>query len=147
PGDVGLSERWERQRGCPGAAYPDTAWHCFWLDTRRKGARISSRLIAFVYCSTSASVSHPWTARELLFCKPIHREDGPRRQALGRPGRRPLAFLRGDPRFNADLRPLCKYVPEPTDDLTIGLRLIRKDTLQRSQRECRKRVAAALQRR
>ena len=32
PGDVGLSERWERQRDCPGAAHPDTAWHCFWRD-------------------------------------------------------------------------------------------------------------------
>jgi hypothetical protein len=45
-----------RDRGAapefPGAAHPNTAWHCFWLNTRRKGARISSRLIAFVYWST-----------------------------------------------------------------------------------------------
>jgi hypothetical protein len=42
---------------------------------------------------------------------------------------------------------VIKYVPEPTDDLAIGPRLIRKDTIHRSQRECEKRVAAALQRR
>src|SRR5262245_50798420 len=34
---------------------------------------------------------------------------------------------------------VIKYVPEPTDDLTIGPRLIRKHTLHRSQRECGKR--------
>ena len=39
---------------------------------------------------------------------------------------------------------VIKYVPEPTDDLTISPRLIRKDTTRRSQRECRERVAAAL---
>ena len=39
---------------------------------------------------------------------------------------------------------VIKYVPEPTDDLTIGPRLIRKHTLHRSQRECGKRVAAAM---
>jgi len=42
---------------------------------------------------------------------------------------------------------VIKYMPEPTDDLTIGPRSIRKNTLQRSRRECGKRVAAALQRR
>src|SRR5258708_34750570 len=42
---------------------------------------------------------------------------------------------------------VIKYVPEPTDDLTIGPRTIRKHTLHRSQRECGKRAAAALQRR
>src|SRR5260370_35793273 len=42
---------------------------------------------------------------------------------------------------------VIKYVPEPTDDLAIGPRTIRKHTLHRSQRECGKRAAAALQRR
>src|SRR5262245_343115 len=42
---------------------------------------------------------------------------------------------------------VIKYVPEPTDDLTISPRMIRKDTLRCSQRKYGKRVAAALQRR
>src|SRR6266404_1114885 len=56
------------------------------------------------------------------------------------------AGILGEPQGLVEMR-VIKYVPQQTDDLTIGPRSIRKHTLQRSQRECGKRVAAALQRR
>jgi hypothetical protein len=56
------------------------------------------------------------------------------------------AGILGEPQGLVEMR-VIKYDPKPTNDLTIGPRSIRKHALHRSQCECGKRVAAALQRR